>query len=529
MLKNVYFRILTTICLYFITLLSYGYFIREYFSVSYQNFPTWTYNSKFTPINSFTSWDSGFYYDLAQNNYQNTNIIVTKTEIEVPSNSWVKIFLGSGSIGPEKFELPTTKDNLNINNLILGINQDIETKSIPIYYPYEGIGYCIYKGEIKYDRDIKSFSESLINPTACGNKSCDKSYITVFDLQQQKVIYQESYSKLKSTQSDLITGISFPQTKFIGEYQGLGCKTINKTDIYEEKQDLHTKTFTSLAFMPLYPYLVKSFSFSSFDLISTGIFLSLIFFMLSVLIVKNISEEIFQSQNISFLSAMMFTFIPGSFYQFTFLEISQFTFFSLLTIYLTYKSRNLLASITLMLAIYTNIFGVLLLIPLFFINKKDIENLYFFIATSFVILGQSYFLFLKTGDYLAILNSRIPWYNGATTFIGGFYNYLQQLSFQNILEITTPLTLIIVSLLVVYKSKSITKLAWLYLSFIGIILLNGGFSGVIKYIPLISLPFIIQIPNIVKNKKLIYLIMFLCLLINFVFFSFWTLSLRLII
>lgn len=528
-MKN-WLKISIFLIIYVFFILLIGTNARELLLNKEKPFPTWTYNSEIKALNTLTSWDSGFYYDLAQNGYPTSNTRLPKAEIQILDNSWVKIFLGTAIIGNERFQLPIPSESNRINNMLVVVNPTNQPLNFPIYNAYEGINYCIYKGNLSYERDIKSFNESLTNPKSCGETSCRESFVSVYDIVKEKVIFQERYFDPNSPNSEITIGNSFPLYNFKENQLGLGCKTIGKENISEEPLKLYEKNYTTLSFMPLYPLLINLFSLNLFDKVITGVVISIISLFISLIIIYKLALNFSKNKEQSFFASLLFLTLPGSFFLITFQETSLLTLLGLLVIYFTIHNKNFLAALFFGLGIYTNILGIFLIIPIYFIKKQKIEECLLPLITGVItVIAHSYFLYLKTGDIFTILSSKIPWYSDANSFLGGFFNYFKGLETFRILEISVPIIFIFLMILVCQRMKSQLNYFSFILMFLGISILNAGFTGIIKYLPLCLTPYAIYLFQNFKHKKLLWLILILGLILNVTLFTLWTLSSRLVV
>jgi hypothetical protein len=414
--------------------------------------------------------------------------------------------------------------------MLVVVNQNKQSTNFPIYNSYEGITYCLYKGGLNYERDIKSFNESLTNPKSCGEVACSSSYVSIYDSNLESVIFQEKFSLSNLDKPEIFIGNSFPIYNFQDEFKGFGCRTIGKENITLDTLKNYENSYTTLAFMPLYSLLVNFASAGFADKVLVGILISTISLIISILLIFKLTFEITKNKDQAYFSALAFLSIPGSFYLFTFLDISLLTMLSLATIYLSYRNKNLFSALFFGLLIYTNLLGIVLLIPLFFIKENKFEKLVLHLITGvFVILGHTYYLYLKTGDLLILLNSKIPWYSDASSFLGGFVNYFRGFEIFRILEVGIPLIFIFLMFLITRKVKNGFNFLGFSIMLLGISIINAGFTGIIKFLPLCLLPYCIYLYQNLKHKNIFWLILVICLFLNLILFTLWTVSSRLVV
>ena len=520
-LKNI-FKISVFTIVFISLLIVSGLFSRSQLSQD-TPFPTWTYNSENKILNIFTSWDSGFFYDLATNGYQNSSSQLSKTEISITSNSWIKVFLGGVLIGNNQIPLPASE---SINNLVIVANPSKEPQNFSIYNAYPGIGYCIYKGPINYERDVKSFEESLSNPNSCGNTACTNSYVSVFDLSNQKIVYQESFSK---NTNEKTIGENFPEFDSNLPFQGFGCNTINSENVTQETSNSYKNNYSSFAFMPLFPFIVNFLSFGIFDKVAIGLILNILFFVISSLLVFKISFEITKNKENSLLASILFLTLPGSFALVTFQAVGLFTLLFLTIIFLSLKNKHLITIPLLFLLVLTDILGLFILIPLYFLLLKKRNIFYLYTGSAILALTfQTFYLFSETNDILILLNSKIPWYSGSSNFVTGFINYFTNFDNFKFFEILYCLSLLLIMLIntKIKKNTQVLDSRYFSIMLLSMSIFNGGFTGMIKYLPLTLLPLIV---NFKLNKKISYLVIILGIITNLILFALWTISSRFVV
>ncbi|MBU0649801.1 hypothetical protein KKG63_01205, partial [Patescibacteria group bacterium] len=222
-------------------------------------FPSWTYESSNSWLNIWTSWDSGFYYDLAQNGYPQIEDGIKVAYITIPQNRWLKVYTGGGLLGDSRFPLPFSGPNEQVSNTIFVFGRSFNDERLPIFHGYEGIPYCLFDGPVDYTRDVKVAREALVNPAACGNSSCDKSYVTYYSMEAKSVVYQEYFAPA-AIDPVRTYGTARPLGLENNIYMGFGCDTVEQDDIQTAKSLDYKNQFTNISFGPLYPWLSKGAS-----------------------------------------------------------------------------------------------------------------------------------------------------------------------------------------------------------------------------------------------------------------------------
>lgn len=114
------------------------------------------------------------------------------------------------------------------------------------------------------------------------------------------------------------------------------------------------------AFFPFYPQLIKFFQplFGSF--IVSGIFLSSVFFFLSLWFFKEILKEEGEKEEVIKKSLLFLVLFPTSFYFISVYTESLFLFLTLFSLYLAKKKKWLLAGLVAGFASYTRLVGIFL-------------------------------------------------------------------------------------------------------------------------------------------------------------------------
>ncbi len=511
-----------------------GVFARTTLLDTSKPFPSWTYTSPYTFVNAWTSWDSGFYYDIAEKGYPKLDQKITVANIDIPADGWVKVFLGSGLVGEKKFALPHTLFTQKVNNTLFLIGKRGERVTVPIYNGYEGIGYCEFTGPIDYDRDVKIANEGITNPTACGDSACDTAFVTYYSAYDNNVVYQESFSKISPEQPQPTFGSTRPNGMPDLEYRGDGCRVISKDNLVEVPQISYEKQFTVYAFMPLYSNLAKFVSLSSLDVVVSGILISLVCFIVSAFYLYKLLQVYFD-ESLAWKSTILYILFPFSFFNFAFLSVSIFNMLLFMTLFYAKKS-SVLSGFLLSLLVYTNIYGLLVLIPLYFMLKDKREK--YLLIVSIVLLTlfmYLYALYSQTGDWLVIYNARKPWYGDGTSFVGGLFNYFVHFDKYALFETLSAILLAGLSFFGITRLKDklnqdTQNMFYALLScFLTIGLVNGGLSGVLKY-SFFGLSLFVYLAMLLESKKLptkLFYVLFV--LLGALFMAFWSLSSRFII
>lgn len=531
--------VLTFAAIFLVSRLSFmlaGLFFRQNYLDRSKPFPSWTYTSKSEVLNVFTSWDSGFFYDIATKGYPRVENEAATVELTVPEGMWLKVFLGSGSIGEEKTALPSSMFGERINNTLFLINSGYEDVAIPLHYAYEGIPYCSYEGPIDYDRDVKVMGESLINPTACGNGTCDKSYVTYYSVSEGKVLYQEMFSDGDTENTKRVSG-GFRPSGGSSDYVGYGCNTVSTQDIKYFPDPNYKKVVTPYPYMPLYSYLSKALSMVLGDVVLSGLVISAFMSVISVLFLYKFLEFYFD-ENICFWTAIVYILYPFGFGASSFLATGLFNALLFSALYFAKEKNTFIVAILMALLSITGISGVLALLPIFLIySSSGIKNYiakYLAIITTTAVTLLIHFYILKdlSGSWWVFLKARNAWFSGAENIFEAFVNYFRYADRYAIFESLIYVTLLGLCVWFVNDMKD-KKLApeiivFMVYSFI-LPFSNGGLTSFPRFSLSNFVVFLAIGYYIAEKTKLKIMVLLLCYLLSLLFFGLWTISSRYVV
>jgi hypothetical protein len=515
----------------------FALFARNNFVDKTQPFPSWTYNHSVNMVNTLTSWDSGFYYDLAKTGYQNNNEKLPMANVLIAPDSWVKVFTGSGIVGKDHFTLPFSENGQKVNNVILAFNGGVEPANFPIYYAYSGIPYCEYRGPIDFDRDVLSASEALTNPTSCGDRACTASYVTYYDALAEKVVFQELFTAESSASPTVTMGTTRPVFNTEQEYLGSGCKTIANTDITNQPLSSYKTSYSTFGFMPLYSLLARMLAFVVQDVVVAGLIISFVSLILSVLFFYKLVRELVGDSVVAFWGSIAFMVLPASFFAITFQPVALFLLFFVLAALSAIRGKTAYVGLFVALLVLTHVLGIFALIPIFYLGGKNKKSLILNVVVVLgVLLGVSVYFYIKTTDPFVLLSARMPWYGGAVTFVGSFVNYFLNLNKYALFEVFLSV-LFVGLMLVVARAQSIkqavsdTRLNAVSFAtmFALMSLFNGGFAGMLKFVPVVLLPLCVYLGVLLTKKRLLFVFLLLLVLLNITLFCLWTISSRFVI
>lgn len=534
MIKKHLILILATLAVFLFYLLTANT-VNRFLSDSVK-FSSWRYTQGVSFLRPLTSWDSGFYYDLASNWYPKSGEMVSVANLTVPPKSWFKIFVGSGAIGDAQIPLEFSTEDKLVNNVVFVVNNSEVPMNFPIKYAYLGIPYCEFTGPISFEADVLSVSDSLSNPLACGVAPCDRTFIYTFDLTTNSLISKEEM--FLNGVGGIDTNFLFGTNRSIGvedrSYEGRGCKSIQEFNLNSTPNLDYERTFTTLSFTPLFPLILKGFKYFGIDLVLSGILMSLLSTIITCFMLYKLFLALSFSDKKSMTLAIMYLISPFSFFNFVFLPIALLNLFFVLILYFSLKVSLLGIVLSYIGAIFTHVYGFFIFILLFMVEKSYRFYLAF-LAGMASLLVYFYYLYFLTGDVFAYFNSRKPWYGDSESFVGSFINYFFNLTAFGYLEVLVTL-LILFSLVYFYftnkhnKDDFISKwtLGCVYFV-IAVVIFNGGFTGVFKFFILPSLLIFVHGFSNSESKAVVLFVSFVSFLISLILLSFWSLSIPFVV
>lgn len=391
-------------------------------------FLSWTYDSPHQALNTWTVWDSGFYYQIATQGYPNNIGSLKKAEIPVPANSWVKVFLGYGEVGDTRIKLPNSSIE-KINNTLFIIGSSEFDSQVPIYGAYPGIPYCTYTGPIDFDRDVKPASESLVDSKACVDSVCNKSYVTYYSVLAKDTIFQEYFDVTTPNNTQFVEGDSRPSGFENETYQGFGCDSVSVEQLQNAPQIDYTTKATAYPFLPGYPYLVKMFTPIAQDPVLAGVIISNLALFLSAVFLYKLLETDFDEE-LAFYSVLFYLVYPLSFILSGFFSEAVFNLLVFSGLYFVRKGNFVLASLLGAYSSVTRIVGFVMLPVLAVVYYKRYSGTKRILAilslVGFPILMglHAYYLYTLTGDWLIMFNSQQAFGRVGQGTVSAFVNYL---------------------------------------------------------------------------------------------------------
>lgn len=521
---------------FFVFLSFWALFARNLTFDSMENFPSWTSSHE----SVWTSWDSGFYYEIANSGYPVQKSMISTTQVTIPAGGWVKVFAGNLQVGKSRYSLPTGM--ARVSNVVFLMGSASAPVNVPLYSAYAGIPYCTYKGPIDFERDVAVHRDALQNPDACGGAPCDRVYVTYYNAVASEVMYQEYFDSSFFDRPMVTFGESRPYG-FGGDYEGWGCGNVASADIKVQKSTTYEKEFTAYPFAFLYPYLARFVSLFVGDIVSAGVILSMLLTLTAAFFLYLLAGRYLSSRE-SFFVSMAYLVFPGAFFNFTFQPVSLLAALFFGTLYFGSKDKILLFGLTSLLLVLAGPYflGILLLLPLFFMVRE--KRLTWFVGIFSVFMGifvRIVWIFRFTGDFLAFFKAHAPWMGGTALPPVGFVNYIVALDVFKAFEIVVFVVFLVLAGWLLFhdredyfgfdspEGKLRPFLGSFFVAFGLLPLFNGGFAGILKFYFLL-VPAFFSLGRIFERSRWgRWVLIPLFILVNTLFMCLWTISSRFVL
>lgn len=314
------------------------------------------------------------------------------------------------------------------------------------------------------------------------------------------------------------------------------------------------------AFFPLYPFLIKVFSFFTHNSLLSGLIISNVFFFFGLIFLIKYFKLVLPNLNQTFFVLVLFLF-PTSFYFGAVYTEGLFFFFFAGTLYFLKKEKYLMAGIFSFLASLTRLIGIFLIIFFIFdIFKKlkksnhpsslrfrptnQFTNYFFTLFPLFGLILYSFYLYKTTGDPLMFFHSQPAFgANRSTSLIflpQVIWRYIKifftaKFNFQYFISLVEFIIFFFVFFILIldiknfieYKNskikiKNFDLLGLNIFSFSSLVLptLTGTFSSIPRY-SLFSISLFIYIAKI-KNNFLKFFILTIFLIFHILFLAFFS-------
>jgi hypothetical protein len=226
---------------------------------------------------------------------------------------------------------------------------------------------------------------------------------------------------------------------------------------------------SNVAFFPLYPSLVKIFSFGFADVRIPGIVLSNVALLLAMIYLFRLVKLDYQNTKIPLNSVVFALIFPASFFFSIFYSESLFLFLTVACFYYARRNRWFLSSLFGFFAALTKALGVFIFIPIlieylaptsfkdlkFSKIKKDI--LYLLLIPAGLLTYMTY-LYIKFNEPLAFLKTETAWSRG---FAPGILTLKSLLSYDPFYKFTFLGFLVLPILMLVYLIYSKVRISYI--------------------------------------------------------------------
>jgi hypothetical protein len=385
----------------------------------------WTADTGNKLLDVWSVWDSGSYNLIATQDYPDlSKVDYKKTYIEVPSRSWVKVYIGYAEIGSDHEVLPFSTE-VPFQNVVFLINDSDISKEVPFYFVQAGLPYCNYSGPIDYERDVLSDS-----PFA--NDTGGVSYITYYDAFLQKTTFKEEFYAFPFP-SHLITifGENRPKGITTRPSEGFGCSAVKESDLLKVTFKPYLRSVSPFPFLPLYPMLIRLANNIFSNYILSGVVISGLSLILASIFLYELLSAGF-SKKLGFFATIFYLISPLSFIFHGVMTESLFNMILFAILLSTAKGKYLLANILVAFLAITRVPGILICFVLFYLYLKNFSGRKLLLSLgSLAALGPSllllhiYKLYTLTGNWFVILDAQKAFGRGEKSLFSSFWGYFE--------------------------------------------------------------------------------------------------------
>jgi Gpi18-like mannosyltransferase len=277
-----------------------------------------------------------------------------------------------------------------------------------------------------------------------------------------------------------------------------------------------TESYSNLAFFPLYPYLVKLFTFwlpgflqRQSVLIFVGLLISNVCFILALFAIYEL-VRLHWSSTIAEKTVLLLVCLPGAYIFSAFYTESLLLMLTVCALLAAEKERWLLAAMAAALAALTRANGFLILAPVFLIymSRRDWKlsaikpDILAFLLVPLAVLAHFYHLYRLTGSYLAFFEAQQAW--GRTvgsSFLTEFFNPLFETANQvAIVDLILISLYLLAAIIMLFKSGY--RIYGIYSLLSVLVLLNSGRLFSMSRYTIVIFPVVMFLAASLKNKKL---------------------------
>lgn len=303
---------------------------------------------------------------------------------------------------------------------------------------------------------------------------------------------------------------------------------------YTVPQDISSQ-YSNIAFFPLYPYLIKLFTFWFPDSLQTesvflltGLMISNICFILALFGLYELGKTLFGEESAK-KAILLYLCIPAGFYFSAFYTESLFLFLIVFSLVFAEKNEWRAAGFFSMFAALTRPHGILILIPLgwIYLSKKNWKirsirsDICWLLLAPMGILVFFFGLYRLTGNFFVFFEAQGSW--GRSIGVSFFSSYFEPLfnRFNRIAVIDTLMITLSFILSIVLLVKIPQKAYGIYaLCATLILILTGNLFSMTRYTAAIF-PIFLFSGSLLSNHKVFTAICGIFIVLQILYFSGW--------
>jgi hypothetical protein len=277
-------------------------------------------------------------------------------------------------------------------------------------------------------------------------------------------------------------------------------------------------TYSSVAFFPLFPILVKGLSFlipraflSQSVYLLIGLVMNNTLFLAGLYFLYRLTEEFFHSETLSKAVLILLVAYPGSFYFSCFYTESLFFLLAVLSLYMAKQNRWPLAAVFCALLAITRPQGILMAIPLGILLLQSMQwklknfplrALWLLIIPLPLLLYLTYLQAL-TGDFFAPISAQAAWGKETGNFVVNFIDVFRTTT-ADVYKIDSFLTFLFVALSILALFKLPSPAYGIYALIIILVpVISGTSVSMTRYIA-VAFPAFVALVRTVKKEAVIY-------------------------
>jgi Gpi18-like mannosyltransferase len=302
---------------------------------------------------------------------------------------------------------------------------------------------------------------------------------------------------------------------------------------YSPSADL-SRFHSSMAFFPLYPWIVKSIGWLGIDLpdafyVLFGVILSNLFFLVSAFLFHYLATRQlgFSEESVIWAICLLYAF-PASFYFSSFYPESLFLLLSIAAFVFAIKDKWGLAALFGALAVLTRFQGVLLVFALVWLycEKKKWQlreiktSILWFVIPFLAFIGHSLSLYSQTGSFFTLFEAQNAWGRNQGDILAGIWANISG-SALDVFKIDLVLTFLFLAVAIIALKKLPYKALGVYaLVMILLPLATGSLVSVSRFL-LVNFPVFLVLGGTLKRREYLLGLIVLWFALQIIYFSGW--------